>query len=93
MLEYLDYLPSDFVKVTLGKPGNIYQHVADAVFTGADSLCQDLFSHNIHRVDESPVACYKMLQIATGIMNPELSFVLLDAADYWTFSKAFGSQT
>ena len=71
----------------MGNFDNVYQHVADAVLIGTGSLCQDLFSLNTHRVGEAPVACYKMFQFVTGIFDLELSFVSVDAADYWTFSQ------
>ena len=77
----------------MGNFDNVYQHVADAVFIGAGSLCQDLFSFNTHRGGEAWVTCYQLLRFVTGILYPELSYVLLGAADYWTFSKAFGSKT
>ena len=84
MLVYWIILPSVFVEVIVGKVGDIYKHLADAVFIGAGSLCQDSFSLNTHRVGEAPGACYKMLQFVTGTLYPDL---VLDAASYWTFSQ------
>ena len=81
------------MKVTVDKFGIACQHVAEAVIIGTGILCQDLFSCNTHRGGEALVACYKLLQFVTGILYSELSFVLLGAADYWTFSKTFGSKT